>query len=122
VCTLSFRNAGRDGKGVRHGRKGNMQAIFDTTDKVEEGNISKGKRQCDITEYVLTEICISVGRCFGRYLNFLHNWPGLATLICTLINISSHRLVCCPVLHFPLLCTRFTFGEVLLLQPVVSIL
>jgi hypothetical protein len=61
VRTLSFINAGRDSKEVRHGRKGNLQAIFDTTDKDEKVNTSKGKRQCDITEYVHTEICISVG-------------------------------------------------------------
>ena len=49
---------------MRHDSRGHMQDIFDTTDKVGEGNVSKGKRQCDITEYVLAEICISVERCF----------------------------------------------------------
>jgi hypothetical protein len=49
---------------VRCDSRGHMQDIFDTTDKVEEGNIGKGKRRCDITECVLTEICISVERCF----------------------------------------------------------
>jgi hypothetical protein len=64
VCTLSFRNARKEGKEVRHDSRGHMQDVFDTTDKVEEGNIRKGKRQCDITECVLTEICISVEGCF----------------------------------------------------------
>jgi len=41
-----------------------MQDVFGTTEKMEERNVSKGKRQCDITEHVLTEICISVERCF----------------------------------------------------------
>jgi hypothetical protein len=53
-----------EGKEVRLDGRGHMQDVFDTTDKVEEGNISKGKRQCGITEYVLTEFCISVERCF----------------------------------------------------------
>lgn len=64
VCTLSFRNARREGKELRHDSWGHMQDVFGTTDKVEEGNVSKGKKQCDITEYVLTDICISVDRCF----------------------------------------------------------
>jgi hypothetical protein len=55
---------GVEGKEVRHDSRGHMQDVFDITDKVEEGNISKEKRQCDITEYVLTEICISVEGCF----------------------------------------------------------
>jgi hypothetical protein len=42
VHTLSFRNARREGKEVRHDSRDHMQDIFDTTDKVEEGNISKG--------------------------------------------------------------------------------
>jgi hypothetical protein len=62
-ATLSLKNPRRDGEGVRCGRRGNMHAIFDTTDKVEEGNTSKGKRQCNITEYGLIEICIYADRC-----------------------------------------------------------
>jgi len=64
VHMLSFRNPRREGKEVRRDSRGHMQDVFDTTDTVEEGNISKGKRQCDTTECVLTEICISVERCF----------------------------------------------------------
>jgi hypothetical protein len=60
----SLKNPRREGKRVRHGWKGNMHTIFDTTGKVEEGNTSKGKRQCAVTEYVLNEICIYVERCF----------------------------------------------------------
>lgn len=49
---------------MRRDSRDHVQDLFDTIDKVEEGNISKGKRQCDITECVLTEICIFVERCF----------------------------------------------------------
>jgi hypothetical protein len=63
-ATPSLKNPRREGEGVRCGRRSNMHAIFNTTDKVEEGNTSKGKRQCDIIEYGLIEICIYVERCF----------------------------------------------------------
>jgi hypothetical protein len=52
-ATLNLSNTKWEDKEVMHDtcRRGNIQAVCDATDMAVEGNVSKGKRQCGITEY-----------------------------------------------------------------------